>query len=417
MTFTFVGTGLDIIQEDTVAGGSDTYNIQINGGATQSLSSTGDTTKRTVKIVSGLPYGTHTVKVNRVTASTFAIGVSDFIVYGPAKPALPANSMELGSYNIMADFVANTTAGLETISTGVLRKDNIREVVYTGSGWSVTGPSASRISGTEVITSSACTTFSYTFYGEGFDLRWATETARVSAVTVTIDGTAMNVCNFACLVTTTYGAACIGYTGNTLDMNHPCSVLGVGFTATGLSLSRHTVEFTKVAGTQFSFDTLDIITPIHNPKDIGKFALQATREIGSQALGDSRGFEPVETCKINIITATGVDTTVSTTSTAVVPLEDMIVHIKTSGKPIEIEFSAVATATAIGYWTLFVDGVEQLAYSSTRQVQGTNRKTVSNTTIIPVSAGTHTVQVFFRGSAGTVSMQGGSRNLRVKEML
>ena len=86
---------------------------------------------------------------------------------------LPAGAIALGEYNIMADFVPNTVNGLETMSTGVLRKDKAREMTYIGC-WalSVTNPGC-KIGGSCAVTCCACDQFEYTFFGTGFDFRFS----------------------------------------------------------------------------------------------------------------------------------------------------------------------------------------------------------------------------------------------------
>jgi hypothetical protein len=81
VTFTFVGTGLDVVQ---IGDGStrDACPVFVDGSSVGSLSTY--TYTRTAKIVSGLPYGTHTVKIQR-TASASTPNLAKFIVYGPKK--------------------------------------------------------------------------------------------------------------------------------------------------------------------------------------------------------------------------------------------------------------------------------------------------------------------------------------------
>ena len=122
IVFTFVGTGLDVSYEDSATTGGHDFQVDIDGINTGAMNATGTTVVRNESIVSGLPYGTHTAKFRRVTAAIVR-GFKDFTIYGPKKPALPDGAIEIANYNIMADFVANTTPGDGTISTGTIRKD------------------------------------------------------------------------------------------------------------------------------------------------------------------------------------------------------------------------------------------------------------------------------------------------------
>ena len=96
-TLTFVGTGLDVIREDFAAT-IDTHTVTVNGVVTGSLVSTGAGNPLLMKIVSGLPYGTHTVKIMRTVASALHIYFTDFIVYGPKKPSIPNGATQIGEY-------------------------------------------------------------------------------------------------------------------------------------------------------------------------------------------------------------------------------------------------------------------------------------------------------------------------------
>ena len=141
LTLTFVGTGLDIVWVNEIATATrDIEDILVNGVSIGSITvgTPPANFKQQLSIVSGLPYGTHTVKfVN--SAPDNSLGFEEFIIYGPKKPEIPANSTELGSYNLMADYVANTGGtgpGSTPVSQGALTKYSTREYLYSGS-WSM----------------------------------------------------------------------------------------------------------------------------------------------------------------------------------------------------------------------------------------------------------------------------------------
>ena len=216
--------------------------------------------------------------------------------------------MELGSYYIMADFVANSTIGLCTISTGVLRKDSTREWVYGGpsSTWAVVTDSVSNIGGSRLEDDVACNFAQYTFYGTGFDFRFRALTSNSPTINVTLNGTLFDCMHSlqAGATISTYGTGvCFTPCTGVLDQDACSTQVGSGFVVSCLPLDTYTLLLTDTsAATNFMrVCAIDIITPIHNPKDIGPMALQSTREIGSQAIGDSRVFEPVVTCKVNVV--------------------------------------------------------------------------------------------------------------------
>jgi hypothetical protein len=203
LSFTFVGTGIDIVSfkaSTTKAGAMDPHSVMVDGVAAGVLSESEQT--NTTKIASGLPYGTHVVKITRpsagftasvsttsgsttvVTASTTSVSVgasivgsgipagatvtsitnsttfvisaaatatafvsasfstpcyiSSFKVYQPKKPALPVETIELADYNILGAFSANSTPGDATISSGIIRKMAVREASYQSPGYGTT---------------------------------------------------------------------------------------------------------------------------------------------------------------------------------------------------------------------------------------------------------------------------------------
>jgi len=272
-TLTFVGTGLDIV------GDMNASEITIDGiNVGKNIDSNGEIVK--AKICSGLPYGTHTVKFQRVDAnSAGADGVSDFIIYQPKKPALPEGAIELADYNLMADFVANDTADTNAISTGVLAKKITRELVYSGS-WAVQlfgGIEGFWTNGT------AGSYLEYTFYGTGLDYRFQVQSDGGTA-TLSIDGNT----DFTPYNTEIYGSNEIGFVDTTGVLDNDVtsgSPQGCGLIISGLPLGIHTFRVTVNSGITRA-QSLDIITPIHiNSPDL---------KTGSLALLDKRRESDIE---------------------------------------------------------------------------------------------------------------------------
>jgi len=282
-TITFVGTGLDITRVDSNNGSTCSVDIYVDGVNIGTSATSGSTNARIQKICSGLPYGTHTVRFIRTTAVDYAFGVQDFIIYQPKKPTIPTGAIELADYCVMADFVANTTPGLETISTGTLRKANIRELVYTGTVSIASMSVPDYIDGLYVYASATNSAMEYNFYGTGFDLRFQRNTSNGSG-TIYVDGLIFNTTNFPvqAAAATTYpsgqfnpSTGILSYVG-TLTRN-------CGFVVSGLSLGLHKFKIVAVSASDMNLLAIDIITPIYfnNPK------------VGSNSLSDSRKFSPI----------------------------------------------------------------------------------------------------------------------------
>ena len=434
---TFVGTGLDVELFDGASGGSDSYTYSIDGATAVAWPYTaGNTNKRIQKIVSGLPYGTHTFKMNRVTASTFNVFITKYIVYQPKKPTLPANAIELADYNVMADFVQNTTAGVNTIATGVLRKENTREIVYAGT-WSI-NIGGSDVSGWQINSSATNDYVQYTFYGTGFDFRFFNLTATLTGL-VTIDGaTNLSVTNSS----PTNG---VGWTGSlssnfygdtsafTLSTGSFTAgtggTVGSGLRVSGLTLGLHTVQIKKNAasGAVWYPSCFDIITPIHSHKSNFYADYQNTLPVGSCALSDNRKITPIKDglqANKNWTQALTLAVATTTTSTTAIPLPGMSCTIKTNGGALDISWAfalyhSAGTAGHQGLIHLYVDGVK-IPYGSSQMwtpVINTAGAGQGAHCVVPVSPGTHKVDLYWYTNGGTLNIPGGDAGcLRVREI-
>ena len=427
LTLTFVGTGLDIIETDSAAGGSDSYTVSIDGATGLSMATAGLTTVRVVKICSGLPYGTHTVKVTRVTAATFALCVKEFIIYGPSKPSLPSGAIELADYYLMADYIANTTAGLDTIPTGVIRKSNVREMLYAnGTGgstdWTIGGPTpSSYASGFETFSDRLNAFFEYTFLGFGFEFRFASTASRSSNISVTLNGLAATVANFPSLVSSVYGTG-VTFSAGVLDQNDASTTVGAGFRLSGLPFGKYTVRFNNNSASSYLHTNLiDIITPVHSPKINQPGDLQNTLPIGSCAIGDSRKFSSTSVKTLaNWAQARGITSAATTTSTSFVPVPDMSVSIKTSGNPVQVSYNVASTINAAGQtvdFIVYIDGVS-LASSRTQLMPSLSgyRQTATCAVIVPLAAGFHKIDVYWLVSGNTATAVDVTRQISVMEI-
>jgi len=414
LTITFIGTGLDILRADS-AGGTDTYTVVIDGTSQGNLNTTGSASARVEKICSGLPYGTHTVKFTRTSAASYVVGFCKFIVYGPSKPAVPTGAVELAAYYVMANYVATTTGdpALAPISTGVLAKSVLREVVYTGSGWSVPAIAPSHMFGLYTATSTTNDAVQYTFFGIGIEIGLNVGTNYT--MNVKIDGV-----NYT-------GAATISPAANGSWTPGTSTWVGNGagngtlLQISGLTLGVHTVLVTRTAGTGASSpEYVSIITPIHSPKSNLPGDLQNTLLVGSNSLGDSR-LLPAQTVKplSNWAQAVGVTSGPTTTSTTGVPMPDMICIIKTGGNPIEVSYSASVNNNTAGNATsvqVYVDGVSVGTDKRGVAASANYVALTSDSIIIPVAAGVHIVQLFWFVTSAIGQCDTTRRNLKVREL-
>jgi hypothetical protein len=282
LTLTFVGTGLDIVVENTWTNlsFSDVLVDGVSVGALTNYSLFGTTSAfRKVPLCSGLPYGTHTVRMS-TNAGTNA-GVTDFIIYRPKKPTIPTGAFKVCDYIIPGNYSALTTSGIDRISSGVIRKFSLREISYVGT-WSVPSIQVANIGGFYVNTNNISNYAEYTFYGTGVDLRFATSAAAAS-FTISINGST-NLSGF----TTSLVQGGTGVTWNpatgVVAGTSSNSTGGNALTINGLSLGRNTIRITQTSGASVFVEALDIITPIHFQ--------EPSLKVGSQSLSSITKYSP-----------------------------------------------------------------------------------------------------------------------------
>ena len=189
ITITFVGTGLDVVNNRTGPLGAHT--VSVDGFSIGTLPTTQPI--GVIPIVSGLSYGTHTVAFLPTGAPR--ISIVDFIIYGPKKPEIPEldeGSLELSDYNIMADYVPTTVRGdgVEDFqpSKGTIVKPPLREVLYAGT-ISAAGRTSDALFLDGIGFNGANSSLEYTFYGTDIDIVARTGSGNFT-VTVMLDGAA-----------------------------------------------------------------------------------------------------------------------------------------------------------------------------------------------------------------------------------
>jgi hypothetical protein len=289
-TITFTGTGLDITSLTNGSPG-DTITVYVDGVSIGTLPPAVTLlVPLTIKVCSGLPYGSHSVKFRNTTDLSDRY-VQDFIIYQPKTPSVPAGALAAAPYNLMANFVPNTSIGTLatglTSSTGILRKMNIREMTYVGT-FAFGAINNNFPSGYAETTSNPLNSYiEYTFWGTGYDQRFLEQTARAALVNVTLNGLALNTTNFPTALTANTGnGVSMNLATGVLDMQ-AASTIGIGGVCVyNLPLAKYTLRFTKgdALATVLEVACLDIITPIHHQ--------DSSLKIGSQSLKSVTKFSP-----------------------------------------------------------------------------------------------------------------------------
>jgi len=259
LTFTFIGTGLDFYCEHSVTSNT-AHEVIIDGVSVGNLVQI-DSTK-TEKIVSGLPYGSHTVQISKIDASS-NIDIEYFIVYGPKKPTIPDNAQEISEYFLMADYDGTTATGTAVADQlqrpkGVLQKCSEKELVYSGTWIQSGGVQPDNPSGFFINTSTLNDFYEYTFTGTGIVIHHAGTVSGTYSFEVQIDG-ATNDAGVARSNVSNDGSG--NYSTTVATSNAP-----VRLEFTGLTMGAHTIKVTlKTAARNMGMGALYIITPIHFP--------------------------------------------------------------------------------------------------------------------------------------------------------
>jgi len=430
-TFTFIGTGIDIVQYDSGSGTDTTLQMTIDGSSVGTYT-TGSTSMRTVKIASGLSYGTHVLRLTRAAGSTLIPTVVRFIVYQPKKPSLPSGAVELADYNVMADYVLNSTANVLNLGTGVLRKVITREATYVGT-WSISSVATSEISGFSTNSSTTGDYVQFVFFGTGFEYRFSTD-ASTPTWRITIDGSFnLSTSNSSPVGgagwsgavsadTNKYGTGISTWTSSSGTLVLAASASNSnGIRVNGLSIGLHTVKIEKTAGTGNIYNTgFDIVTPIHSHKPNLYADIQNTLLIGSQGITDNRRFTPIKEAlpsQKSWVQAVGVTANPTTTVSSYVPCPDMSVTIKTNGQPIQIQYSISITNNGGSYsaFRVYVDGIAVGVRKGAHTGSGLNTN-LGDTIIVPVSAGTHKVDIYWLTFGNILTAETIDRGLIVREL-
>jgi hypothetical protein len=414
LSFTFVGTGLDVMALNDSTSGSSVFTLFVDGVSQGTFTGPNQLAPKLIKLVSGLPYGTHTVKLAITTLNASRVYFSAFKVYQPKKPSLPSGCVELADYNVMATYSASTSDPGSINATGVLAKAATREFTYVGT-WSVDASLASFCLGAPIDTSTASSYAEYTFFGTGIELLLSYGNASLNS-TIQIDGS-----NYTGAATISVPANAT-WTAGTSTLTFNATGAGFAYQVTGLALGQHKVRITYSSGTGIMRVVgASIITPIHSAKSNLWADLQNTLPVGSCSLSDNRkiGSAAVDPTKKAWAQAVGILASPTTTSTILVPMQDMSVTIKCAGNMLNVAYNAlVYSSSSPGsvFSQIFVDG-QPVGPQRAVNTAGTLITTISDNLNIPVSPGTHKVDVFwYAGGGQTVTAWSVGRSLLVREV-
>jgi len=428
-TLTFVGTGIDLLNVLPAGAG---YDIFVDGTNIATNNATLFSTTGIKKIASGLPYGTHTLKIAFNGATGGGVVFGKFNVYGPKKPTLPVDSIELADYYIMANFSANTSATLEAISLGVLRKAAHREFIYVnGTGgtldWAVSGMSPSTdIGGNNFNTNRQNAYLEYIFFGTGFDFRFPTSNVgsaniQVSLQALSAGGALQNLttANFPTISSSVYGTG-VAFNSSTgiLDQLEASPTLGNGFRISGLPLGSYKVRLlNNTASSYLLASAIDIITPVHAPK-YSDYSWQNTGPVGSCSLSDSRkvtALKKTDTRVKAFAQAFGITQNPTTTSGAFVAVPDMSVTLRLD-EAADVEIFYSITTSATGNDQAFQIQVNGAQVGMPKDTQTANRTTTSDSVIVSLPAGIHKIDLLWQIAGGnTITATFNYRTLIAKE--
>jgi hypothetical protein len=300
LTIVFVGTGLDIIWTPDTTGTNavNSHEVIIDGVTVGGWDTTGTTQVfLTKKIASGLPYGTHVIKVLRNSPAVFSLNITDFIIYQPKKPSIPTGALECADYNVVANFVApaaNIGTNYDIIPQGVIKRMNSREYTYVnGTGgtvdWniSISVGVGALYQGWQIYTNRTGY-YELPIWGTGFNYKFFTATTGSTDCKVILNGSLLTTANFpTASVSVVGGSGTFSLATGVFNTVNASTVHGNSLVVTGLPLGRYTVRFhqqTAGANTQIYGSEFEVITPIH--------INEPSLKIGSQSLKSVTKFSP-----------------------------------------------------------------------------------------------------------------------------
>ena len=263
--FTFIGTGFSVQMYD---GG--TGNIQtdwfVDGIQVQDQSATaGVQSSRELIIAQNLPYGTHIVSLKRISYAV-AVYIQAVTIHQPKMPPIPDDACIIADYMLMADFIPQTTPGIQNISKGTRSVSCTRDAFFDGSGTDLSLNMASDVT-------------------YGFRLHDANNSGNFT-------GRLPTFCtNFVIDGLQSEAYHLINLDGVDKDsLATKDNDTGYGSYAhltTSVTLGVHTVGHNAVASTNGNFSSYDIVTPIHTSSHYQTFETPFLHEL----VGGDRNIE------------------------------------------------------------------------------------------------------------------------------
>jgi hypothetical protein len=411
VTFTFVGTGCDVFLV-TSASSTGALALTVDNVSQGTVTLSTAIGQRLYKIASGLPFGTHTVKLAVNTATNFTL--SRFNIYQPKKPSVPTGAIELTDFNIPANYVGTTnTAGLLG-SQGIIQRMLAREHIYSGT-WAFTSLNPDIVPGGFDFRPSTNGAYAeYTFVGTGFAVSDRGNTT--SNWTLTLDGSSNFSGNTVSKTATgTFTASTGTYTG----------AINTGYVAiTGLTFGKHTVRitFNDAASVIYFWGGFQIITPIYSARSNTGYDQQNTLTLGSlSSMSDNRKTSAVKESylqKKNVSQAFGILSGPTTTSTSYVPMPDLsVMHTNNSGKVrITFRYQGFPNSAMNMAGIIYMDGSPLIGSEVVTSVQAASYNIpVGNTVYASITPGPHKFDVYWSTSGGTMTNFATQRNLLVEE--
>ena len=286
LTITFVGTGLDIIRKENSSIAFTATTLHVDGVSQGLIGGTGSgNVPVLMKICSGLPYGTHTVRFSRNTDGE-ELAVQDFIIYQSKKPSLPSGALEVADYNLMSNFALVSGSGIENVSSGVLRKNNMREFTYVGANWGIdVNFQVNGYIAPQLFTTQSSQYFENTFWGTGFEIRHKLFATYSSAIQLSLNGLNLTTANFPTVTVASFGYTAgtpLNLTTGIFDMRGTAN--GAILSVRGLPLGRYTLRANNTVVATMSIETVDVVTPIHMD--------EKSLKIGNQSLHSVTKYSP-----------------------------------------------------------------------------------------------------------------------------
>ena len=263
ISINFVGTGLDIFGVRGGGGSNFDFQVFVDGVSIGNLPDPGDSFVGILPIVSGLPYGSHSVRINSLTGTDINFGASEFLIYGPRRPAaLPSKAVVIADYHRVANRVRTTSGVFDATSTGLIGKSPTKEMFYAPAGVGLaTGGLDTSIYGAEAAIASN-EYVEYTFFGTGIEVHGTTADAGdAPQIAITLDGTALGTTGTVTGVNGTYNSGTSRFTRTASTAVITKSILQI----TGLDLGTHTIRVTTNAAGTGEWEHLGfyVESPVH----------------------------------------------------------------------------------------------------------------------------------------------------------